>query len=171
MIRRPPRSTLFPYTTLFRSLPRRETRQVLLLLLLGAGEEDRQAAERLVEVLRRRRRARPRDLLADEREREAPHVRPAVFLRQPDPVKAGVHEGTDRLFRIGLRLVVVGSSWRDPLARDLAREVTDHPLVLAEIEEVVHARSDDTPLAQLGEAFRRIPQDAAIDLLVVLAQA
>src|SRR2546428_13345858 len=25
MIRRPPRSTLFPYTTLFRSLPRRET--------------------------------------------------------------------------------------------------------------------------------------------------
>src|SRR6266566_6232566 len=31
MIRRPPRSTLFPYTTLFRSLlPRRERRQVFL---------------------------------------------------------------------------------------------------------------------------------------------
>src|SRR3712207_7514652 len=28
MIRRPPRSTLFPYTTLFRSLPREEPRQV-----------------------------------------------------------------------------------------------------------------------------------------------
>src|SRR3989441_379955 len=136
-------------------LPRRETRQVLLLVLLGAGEEDRQAAERLIEVLRRRRRARPRDLLADEREREAPHVRPAVFLGQPDPVEAGVHEGADRLFRIGLPLVVGGGAWRDPLARNLAREVADHPLVLAEIEELVHARSDDTPLAQLGEEPRR----------------
>src|SRR5689334_24186936 len=32
MIRRPPRSTLFPYTTLFRSLRR--------MLVLGAGEPD-----------------------------------------------------------------------------------------------------------------------------------
>src|SRR3989442_10302820 len=32
MIRRPPRSTLFPYTTLFRS-PHRETASLLLLLL------------------------------------------------------------------------------------------------------------------------------------------
>src|SRR5207245_11106479 len=100
---------------------------------LGAGAEVRQAAERLVEVLRRRRRARPRDLLADEREREAPHVRPAVFLRQPDPVEAGVHEGADRLFRIGLRLVIVGGAWRDPLARNLAREVADRPLALAQL--------------------------------------
>src|SRR2546422_7436621 len=29
MIRRPPRSTLFPYTTLFRSAPRPEKRQIL----------------------------------------------------------------------------------------------------------------------------------------------
>src|SRR2546430_2892443 len=36
MIRRPPRSTLFPYTTLFRSLL--ERREVL-----GAGAEDRDA--------------------------------------------------------------------------------------------------------------------------------
>src|SRR2546422_6234892 len=34
MIRRPPRSTLFPYTTLFRSL--REARQGVVFLILGA---------------------------------------------------------------------------------------------------------------------------------------
>src|SRR5258708_31326067 len=38
MIRRPPRSTLFPYTTLFRSRPARAVREFLhCLLLLGDG--------------------------------------------------------------------------------------------------------------------------------------
>src|SRR2546422_8503152 len=47
MIRRPPRSTLFPYTTLFRSIPRIEERagafELLQLehVLIGAGEVDR----------------------------------------------------------------------------------------------------------------------------------
>src|SRR2546422_11714032 len=47
MIRRPPRSTLFPYTTLFRSIPRIEERagafELLQLehILIGAGEVDR----------------------------------------------------------------------------------------------------------------------------------
>src|SRR3989442_11587768 len=44
MIRRPPRSTLFPYTTLFRSLPLREQR--------GAGREDVALGDRAVEVVR-----------------------------------------------------------------------------------------------------------------------
>src|SRR2546427_9302319 len=43
MIRRPPRSTLFPYTTLFRSpLAGREARQVRLLLRLGPVVDERQ---------------------------------------------------------------------------------------------------------------------------------
>src|SRR5947199_7591338 len=43
MIRRPPRSTLFPYTTLFRSIARRE-----------AGDEGREPAEGPLEILGRR---------------------------------------------------------------------------------------------------------------------
>src|SRR3712207_8285624 len=41
MIRRPPRSTLFPYTTLFRSLPALDLR----LVQLGAAGVDRPALE------------------------------------------------------------------------------------------------------------------------------
>src|SRR2546425_4705125 len=41
MIRRPPRSTLFPYTTLFRSLERERGRDVLLHRLLTIQPPDR----------------------------------------------------------------------------------------------------------------------------------
>src|SRR5688572_32015946 len=44
MIRRPPRSTLFPYTTLFRSIERR------------SGRRDERGAEQRVQPERRRRR-------------------------------------------------------------------------------------------------------------------
>src|SRR2546423_9905470 len=37
MIRRPPRSTLFPYTTLFRSIRRELTTKLMLEALLGAS--------------------------------------------------------------------------------------------------------------------------------------
>src|SRR2546427_6816440 len=40
MIRRPPRSTLFPYTTLFRSRRRARPVAVLVLVTLGVGEID-----------------------------------------------------------------------------------------------------------------------------------
>src|SRR3712207_7044136 len=43
MIRRPPRSTLFPYTTLFRSA---ELREQVTLLLLAAPAHKRRAHER-----------------------------------------------------------------------------------------------------------------------------
>src|SRR5687767_15224884 len=51
MIRRPPRSTLFPYTTLFRSVPARELGEVerrdhQALTVTGLGEHLVEAGER-----------------------------------------------------------------------------------------------------------------------------
>src|SRR3712207_9102625 len=81
MIRRPPRSTLFPYTTLFRSLgqrrhpPLRVDVQILRRSLLTLGERD---ANRLVNRARllqhnvRRKRARPGRV----EEFDLGHVRP-----------------------------------------------------------------------------------------------
>src|SRR3712207_7332322 len=43
MIRRPPRSTLFPYTTLFRSEEALAARQQALAIWEGAGEAERMA--------------------------------------------------------------------------------------------------------------------------------
>src|SRR3989454_3639061 len=59
MIRRPPRSTLFPYTTLFRSNQQREVIYSLRLFALEGGEELKAetqsmvdaAMERLVDVV------------------------------------------------------------------------------------------------------------------------
>src|SRR3712207_8305932 len=49
MIRRPPRSTLFPYTTLFRSRPERLEREHHALLdLLGVVQRDEPAEDRLL---------------------------------------------------------------------------------------------------------------------------
>src|SRR5437763_4646929 len=48
MIRRPPRSTLFPYTTLFRSQTQTERYQIALRQAL---EQQRVAAARLAQVL------------------------------------------------------------------------------------------------------------------------
>src|SRR5689334_24782302 len=45
MMRRPPRSTLFPYTTLFRSLVEREAQAVLVL-----AHEEALALERLLDA-------------------------------------------------------------------------------------------------------------------------
>src|SRR3712207_7881593 len=58
MIRRPPRSTLFPYTTLFRSPPEMDARHVAHRRADGAGPAARQ---------RRRRHARLPRLLEDLR--------------------------------------------------------------------------------------------------------
>src|SRR3989441_5083983 len=121
-------------------LARRQARQVLRLLRFGAEAEDREPAERLVEGLGRRRRARPRDLLAHEREREAPPIRPAVPLGHPDPVEPRVDERPDRLLWVLLGVVVPGRVRRHALTRDRAREGTDQPLVLGQVEGVVHGR-------------------------------
>src|SRR5256885_13192866 len=49
MIRRPPRSTLFPYTTLFRSVPEREVAYQILALNI---EKAHNLREKAVEVVR-----------------------------------------------------------------------------------------------------------------------
>src|SRR3712207_6972999 len=50
MIRRPPRSTLFPYTTLFRSQPQRlERRESQLLCLLIGTDEEGSARKRMIQ--------------------------------------------------------------------------------------------------------------------------
>src|SRR2546426_6026430 len=46
MIRRPPRSTLFPYTTLFRSLSREDLRQSTSLPQTGGGDASPGTKER-----------------------------------------------------------------------------------------------------------------------------
>src|SRR3712207_7338154 len=45
MIRRPPRSTLFPYTTLFRSRPQDRARQLLVADVRTDGAERRRGVE------------------------------------------------------------------------------------------------------------------------------
>src|SRR3712207_7058688 len=50
MIRRPPRSTLFPYTTLFRSLGRVDVRIEDLGVGVDALQQDRQPEPHVVEV-------------------------------------------------------------------------------------------------------------------------
>src|SRR3712207_7571491 len=52
MIRRPPRSTLFPYTTLFRSLPRRDGAEVDAAERAGQGGERAADGEHERERLR-----------------------------------------------------------------------------------------------------------------------
>src|SRR3712207_7325957 len=66
MIRRPPRSTLFPYTTLFRSVHRPE-------VVLG-GALDLDVGGRLATALRRLDPPRPGEELAGQRLRDAHHV-------------------------------------------------------------------------------------------------
>src|SRR3712207_8937931 len=56
MIRRPPRSTLFPYTTLFRSAPHRPVLCPHLARLLERGD-DRVGDHLRAQVLRERRRS------------------------------------------------------------------------------------------------------------------
>src|SRR2546426_1476221 len=53
MIRRPPRSTLFPYTTLFRSLASSENRRLAALSLERSGTGRRTASARELEASRR----------------------------------------------------------------------------------------------------------------------
>src|SRR3712207_8833460 len=71
MIRRPPRSTLFPYTTLFRSLPARSTgkkhwlwravdQDGFVLDVLVQSRRDKQAAQRLLRKLLKKQGRAPR---------------------------------------------------------------------------------------------------------------
>src|SRR3712207_9394409 len=48
MIRRPPRSTLFPYTTLFRSFLEGQEKEILVRLILEQAMEDERLLGRLM---------------------------------------------------------------------------------------------------------------------------
>src|SRR5688572_31649533 len=50
MIRRPPRSTLFPYTTLFRSVQEVAAHMRVLRQRVGAGEHERRAVQHVFKV-------------------------------------------------------------------------------------------------------------------------
>src|SRR5207245_4539010 len=62
-----------------------------------SSDLDGKPAERLIEILRGRGRARPRDLLADERQRETAHVGAAVLLGHPDAVEPGLRSEERRV--------------------------------------------------------------------------
>src|SRR2546430_3103950 len=97
MKRRPPRSTLFPYTTLFRSRTLREAREVFLLL--GLGAEQFQGLGHADRLMRRQER---RDGAVDRRDQlDGLHVRqlreaqPTVLARDLDPERAQVAQALD----------------------------------------------------------------------------
>src|SRR3989442_3579424 len=102
MIRRPPRSTLFPYTTLFRSLPPRRQERVFRLRERRAARQLRQLAqERFVHAeiakLLSVRYHQSRELRTDDAVVPALHHAHEVdaFLRRREP--AAIPAGTDLL--------------------------------------------------------------------------
>jgi len=86
---------------------------------------DRDPAQRMRAEVRRRPGTRPAELFGDQRAQGSPWL-VAELLRHPDAEQPGVDERAHRFLRVALGLVVLGGVWRDPLARHLAREVTDH---------------------------------------------
>src|SRR5256886_16469286 len=94
MIRRPPRSTLFPYTTLFRSLDRR---LVLVQILVRRESLDRLRGEVAV-----RHRVANHDDLLPGRAQDAGHAPRRLALAAPGPDRA---DGDDGHLRFEHRLL------------------------------------------------------------------
>src|SRR3989449_4983864 len=112
MIRRPPRSTLFPYTTLFRSRDRRRRPRVRVLLGLDRGERDHAGKEPLEE-------RRPR---GNER------VRPGQSRPPRSPLQRRLAVGSSARFRPGGRSGGRGRPrklLREPTGESVARGI--HP--------------------------------------------
>src|SRR5256885_1270052 len=81
MIRRPPRSTLFPYTTLFRShqFPLIESQGLTLAVYVGAGDGVLEQGVRLIAQahrVQRREREPPRGSVLSQERRDRPHSAP-----------------------------------------------------------------------------------------------
>src|SRR5258707_4093335 len=91
MIRRPPRSTLFPYTTLFRSSSRART--------IGCSPK---AARITTSITRSSRRRPPHDRPRREVPRRAPHV-----LRGVDRVSSGVERSEEHTSELQSRQYLV----------------------------------------------------------------
>src|SRR5437660_348607 len=150
-----------------------ELRPIFLPRLRGTGQKDRDAAEPMRAEVRRRPGARPAELLGHQRQRETAHVGAAVLLGHPDAEETGVDERPHRLGRIALRLVVLRGVRRDSIPGDLAGEVTDHPMLFGEIEQVVHGASpsDDLSPVELGKLPGPEADSFAVDLLIVLTES
>src|SRR3989442_6506186 len=86
MIRRPPRSTLFPYTTLFRSLPETESPQALARLRAGGWPPNADRSEEHTSELQSRPHLVCRLLLEKKKKRDRGYTlcQPAVSAyREP----------------------------------------------------------------------------------------
>src|SRR5256885_9851972 len=81
MIRRPPRSTLFPYTTLFRSLGALDRRHEAPLLRVGAKRDQGRPEQLLADVTEPPRRARPHVLLIEQHLLDQARAGAAVLAR------------------------------------------------------------------------------------------
>src|SRR2546422_9223411 len=117
MIRRPPRSTLFPYTTLFRSLAREgvdgaEEHVVADLVEVAAVAEPR-AGRR--DVVGRRLAL---GLHEDRQVDEVPPVPPGERRQELEPIAVGLHDHLDRLRLVRRRLEALLPT-REALARQL----------------------------------------------------
>jgi len=123
-----------------RDLAGGEARQVATLLGLGAVGDDRVAGGVLHEVDHGGRRARPRDLLDGQAERQRTEAGAAIGLRDVEAHQAGLGHVRERLGRVQLGLVDDGRPRRDLLARNAPREVAHLALLLAQREIVPHRR-------------------------------
>src|SRR5207247_2588624 len=119
-------------------LARGDAREVVALLLLGAGEEDGIAAQVLHEEDGRRRGAGPGDFLGRETEGQRARRAAPVLLGDVQPHEALLGEGRQLLLRVLTCLVDVRGPGSDPLARDVAGQIADRPLLVGEVEEILH---------------------------------
>src|SRR5256885_8284781 len=106
MIRRPPKSTLLPYPTLFRSREKRVATQTLVLRRAAQEHEDRQPAE----TSPRRERIGRRHQLFDEGERVAHRspVRTKVLgVPSSAPPGGGRHSAASSILRASSRSLSV----------------------------------------------------------------
>ena len=111
--------------------------KIACLLLVAAGQKDGVAPEGSRPPVGGGGGARPGDLFGDEGNREGAQVSAAIGLRDPDAEQSLVGQQPHDLRRIALGLVVLGRDRGDLLACHLPREIAYHPLLVAEIEELL----------------------------------
>src|SRR5260370_29041669 len=118
MIRRPPRSTLFPYTTLFRSHHRRRSRGRRDAVLLHPRYRDR------LDVARR---GADRQICGNTASRDRPLPRRQA-LQRPHLLGSGFGAGADRTARSGLASRCRRGDGEETRRRDAAVEHADGAL-------------------------------------------
>src|SRR3989441_13097190 len=167
MIRRPPRSTLFPYTTLFRSPFAHAARQLVRMIALEAGETD--PGDPVGHARARRSRVDPTeqerqtDILGDglpgkegvalEDEAQA-RVDPVDGLPvQADAARADRHEPRDEAEERGFAAAGGSHDRHELAAADVERDVLDggeFPVLARQRETLRHLLEDDAARAIAG---------------------